>query len=98
MVSAKTDPRSESKWLALSDATRRKILDALKSGPRTTGSVCNRFPLSRMAVMKHLDVLEAARLIVFRRVGRDDVLIVALSFSCEHSSRGRNRCASHARV
>lgn len=62
--------RDEVVWSALSDPTRRKILDLLKSGPRTTGAICGRFPVSRTAVMKHLDVLEEARLILIRRRGR----------------------------
>jgi uncharacterized protein YndB with AHSA1/START domain/DNA-binding transcriptional ArsR family regulator len=61
----------EAVWFALSDQTRRKILDVLKAGPRTTGAICSQFPVSRTAVMKHLDVLGDARLITFRRAGRE---------------------------
>ena len=58
-------------WKALADSTRREVLDALASGPRTTGELVERFPhLCRTAVMKHLDVLEAAGLLVVRREGR----------------------------
>jgi DNA-binding transcriptional ArsR family regulator/uncharacterized protein YndB with AHSA1/START domain len=63
--------RDESVWAALADPTRRKVLDLLKSGPQTTGQLCGRFDLSRTAVMKHLDVLEQARLILVRRSGRE---------------------------
>lgn len=58
-------------WQALSDPTRRKILDVLRGGPRTTGNLCTRFPQSRTAVMKHLDLLEEARLLTIRRLGRE---------------------------
>jgi len=61
----------EAIWLALSDPTRRRILDLLRARPRTTGDLCNRFPQSRTAVMKHLDCLERARLITIRRSGRE---------------------------
>lgn len=58
-------------WRALADPTRRAILDLLKPGPRTTGDLCERFPeLSRCAVMKHLGVLEEAKLVIVKREGR----------------------------
>ncbi len=58
-------------WRALSDGTRRGILDALRAGPRTTGELVERFPrLSRFGVMKHLDVLVEAGLVLVRRDGR----------------------------
>lgn len=59
-------------WKALSDPTRRQILDVLREGPQSTGALCARFSdLSRFGVMKHLDALEAAQLVVVRREGRN---------------------------
>ena len=58
-------------WKALADPTRRRLLDLLKDGRRTTGDLCNAFDLSRFAVMKHLGVLEAAGLITVQRQGRE---------------------------
>jgi len=59
-------------WKALSDPTRRQILDLLKERPRTTGELCDAFEeLSRFAVMKHLGVLEAAELVFVRPHGRE---------------------------
>ena len=58
-------------WQALSDPTRRRILDLLRAGPATTGQICEEFPLSRFAVMKHLGVLEEAKLLSVRRRGRE---------------------------
>ena len=58
-------------WKALSDPTRREILDLLKEQPRTTGTLCDAFELSRFAIMKHLSILERAELIVVRRRGRE---------------------------
>lgn len=56
---------------ALADGTRRRILDLLKAGPKTTGQLAAQFPqLSRFAVMKHLGVLTAAKLVLIRREGR----------------------------
>lgn len=59
-------------WKALSDPTRRRLLDLLREQPQTTGTLAAAFPaLSRFAVMKHLGVLEAAGLVVARKRGRE---------------------------
>lgn len=58
-------------WKALADPTRRALLDALGQAPRTTGELVEGQPgLCRTAVMKHLDQLTAAGLVVVRREGR----------------------------
>ncbi len=63
--------RDDLVWRALADRTRREVLDLLAARPRTTGELVERFPhLSRTAVMKHLDVLEGADLLLVRREGR----------------------------
>jgi len=65
------DDELDGVWKALSDPTRRAMLDALAGGPRTTGDLVERFGhLSRTGVMKHLDVLVAAGLVLVRREGR----------------------------
>ena|SRR5262245_28758421 len=61
-------------WKALSDPTRRGILDFLRGGPRTTTGIVEAFPhLSRFGVMKHIDVLREADLIHTREEGRQRV-------------------------
>ena len=58
-------------WRALADPTRRAVLDLLSKRAHTTGEVVAAFPeLSRTGVMKHMDVLVAAGLVVVRREGR----------------------------
>jgi len=58
-------------WKALADPTRRALLDLLHAQPATTGALCAQMaPLTRTAVMKHLDVLVEAELVVIRRRGR----------------------------
>lgn len=58
-------------WKALSDPTRRKILDLLRKGPKTTTEVVEAFhEMTRFAVMKHLDVLRDANLVNTREEGR----------------------------
>ena len=62
---------SDHVWKALSDPTRREILDLLRDGPRQTTTLVDSFPqLSRFGVMKHLDVLREAGLVNTRSEGR----------------------------
>ncbi|MGH9949968.1 MAG: ArsR/SmtB family transcription factor, partial [Pyrinomonadaceae bacterium] len=43
-------------WKALSDPTRRAILDLLRKGPKITTEIVEAFPdMTRQAVMKHID-------------------------------------------
>ncbi len=58
-------------WRALSEPIRREILDCLAIEPHTTGQLVERFPdLCRTGVMKHLDVLVAADLVIVEKSGR----------------------------
>ncbi len=64
-------------YRALADPTRRAILDELQErGGQTLFELCARLAMkhgstsSRQAVSQHLDVLEAAGLVVTRREGR----------------------------
>jgi DNA-binding transcriptional ArsR family regulator/uncharacterized protein YndB with AHSA1/START domain len=70
MVTYMRDPLAPV-FKALADPTRRRLLDLLAEGPRTTGDLCRRFRTSRFAVMKHLGVLERAGLVNVRRRGRE---------------------------
>ncbi len=55
---------------ALSDATRRSILDELARGGRTVGELAAPFAISRPAISKHLRVLERAGLVQRTPEGR----------------------------
>ena len=59
-------------WRALSDASRRRMLDLMRQKPRTVGELGAAFApgLSRFGVMKHLGVLKRAGLVVVREEGR----------------------------
>lgn len=58
-------------WKALADPTRRAILDCLRDGPKQTTEIVEKFTdLSRFGVMKHLDVLREAGLVITRTEGR----------------------------
>ena len=54
-------------FLALSDPTRRKILEELRRGQRSVGELAAELPVSQPAVSQHLKVLREAKL-VSRRV------------------------------
>src|SRR5580693_1143037 len=62
--------RSEAVWTALSDPTRRAILERLTRGPTRVTDVAAPFDMSLNAVSKHIKVLEAARLVRRTREGR----------------------------
>jgi DNA-binding transcriptional ArsR family regulator/uncharacterized protein YndB with AHSA1/START domain len=57
-------------WRALADPTRRRILDLLRERPLITGEIAAEFAISRIAVMRHLEVLSEAGLAVSRKRGR----------------------------
>ncbi len=57
---------------ALANPVRRRICDALRDAPQTTGSLARALaPLDRCTVMMHLGVLEGAGLVVAVRKGRE---------------------------
>jgi DNA-binding transcriptional ArsR family regulator len=57
---------------ALSDPTRRSLLDALfESDGQTLTALEQGLPMTRFGVMKHLRVLEEAGLVATRRRGRE---------------------------
>lgn len=70
-MSPRVVPDVEPVWRALADPTRRAILDALRTGPRTTSALAQGFPTTRFAVMKHLGVLVDAGLVTVARRGRE---------------------------
>jgi DNA-binding transcriptional ArsR family regulator len=56
---------------ALASPQRRRILDVVKNAPGcSVNDVCTHFDTSRIAVMKHLKVLEEANLIHSEKKGR----------------------------
>ena len=64
MVTNPTDDASLDRvFAALADPTRRAILARLTQGEGTVGELAEPFAMSRPAVSKHLNVLEAAGLI-----------------------------------
>lgn len=63
---------------ALASPVRRRMLDALRRGPLTTGALCAEVPeLNRTTALQHLRVLERAGLVNARRAGRERYLSLA---------------------
>ncbi len=60
--------------LALADPTRRAILQRLSTGEARVTDVARPFKMSLNAVSKHILVLERAKLVQRRKVGRDHYL------------------------
>jgi len=57
---------------ALADPTRRSLLDDLfREDGQTLSALTERFSMTRIGVMKHLDLLEKAGLVVTKRRGRE---------------------------
>ncbi len=55
-------------WVALSDPTRRAVLDLLRQEPRSVGELVDALQVNQPAASKHLRVLRSAGLV---RVQRD---------------------------
>jgi len=56
---------------ALADPVRWQLVVALADGPRTTGDLAEGFEQTRFGVMKHLEVLVSAGLVIVERRGRE---------------------------
>jgi DNA-binding transcriptional ArsR family regulator len=57
-------------FFALSDPTRRSILERLACGPATIGELAAPFGLTLNGVKKHVGILETVDLVVTEKVGR----------------------------
>ena len=55
---------------ALSDPTRREILNLLKSGRMSAGDIAGHFPVTDASISRHLSVLKDADLIRDTREGK----------------------------
>lgn len=65
-------PDVDAVFAALSDPTRRRLLDQIsQEGPLTATELAVAYPISRQAVVKHLAALAGAGLVAGERQGRD---------------------------
>ena len=66
-----TDP-TDAVFAALADPTRRSVFRQVASdGPLTATQLAEGLPITRQAVAKHLNVLDAAGLVEAKRDGRE---------------------------
>lgn len=67
-----TEEKFDLLFKALGHRLRRRLLDLLTEGPKTTGALCEALDaVDRCTVMLHLGVLEKAGLIAVERRGRE---------------------------
>lgn len=64
---------------ALSDPTRRKILDLLKKKDLTAGQIAEHFEMSKPSISHHLSILKGADLVRIERDGQFLVYSINLS-------------------
>ncbi|MFQ9872488.1 MAG: autorepressor SdpR family transcription factor [Oscillospiraceae bacterium] len=57
-------------FAALSDPTRRRILELLAQSDKTAGEIADCFPITKASISHHLNVLKAAGLIRDEREGQ----------------------------
>ena len=65
-------PTDDDIFRALADPSRRRLLDRLHAADgQSLGDLCAGLAMTRQAVAKHLDILEAANLVIAVRQGRE---------------------------
>ena len=65
-----SNPPLDRSFAALSDATRRGIIDQLGRADASITSLADRFEMTLTGMKKHVQVLERAGLVVTQKVGR----------------------------
>lgn len=89
---------------ALSDPTRRQILDLLKGGDLSAGDISDHFQMSKPSISQHLKILKQAELVQDEKNGQfiiyslnttvfQDLMSWALSFTqgTHQEARGNNK-------
>lgn len=56
---------------ALSDPTRRKILELLRERPLTAGEISDEFQISKPSISHHLTILKNSQLVIDERQGQN---------------------------
>lgn len=86
---------------ALSDPTRRKILDLLKEKDRTAGEIADHFNISKPSISQHLKLLKHAGLVQDEKQGQfiiyslnltvfQELISWAFSFTEKKEKEGEN--------
>jgi DNA-binding transcriptional ArsR family regulator len=67
-----TTSADDTLWTAIAEPSRRRVLDLLvRDGEATASALASEVPFTRQAVMKHLAVLEQAKLVTRHKEGRE---------------------------
>jgi len=64
---------------ALSDPTRRHVLELLRERPMNAGELADRFPVAKATMSAHFAVLREADLVSSEKIGREVVYRLKLS-------------------
>ncbi|PSJ43020.1 autorepressor SdpR family transcription factor [Allosphingosinicella deserti] len=64
---------------ALSDPTRRRVLQLLRAGPMSAGDLCLHFDVSKPTMSAHFSVLREADLVHAEKVGKSILYHLKLS-------------------
>ncbi|MCS4253886.1 metalloregulator ArsR/SmtB family transcription factor [Rhodococcus erythropolis] len=67
IVDPGADERLDKAFMALADPVRRRIIARLSTGPHTVNELAEPFEITKQAVSKHIQVLEAAGLVTRSR-------------------------------
>ena len=67
IVDPEADDRLDKAFMALADPVRRRIIARLSTGPQTVNELAEPFEITKQAVSKHIQVLEAAGLVTRSR-------------------------------
>ena len=64
---------------ALSDPTRRRVLELLREGPLSAGELAEKFPFAKPTMSAHFAVLREADLVEIEKVGKTVLYRLKLS-------------------
>ena len=84
-------------WTAVSDKSRREILDLLRKRDMSAGEIADNFNISKPSISHHLNILKNAGLVEFEKKGQSliysinttvfqDIMTFALKFTKEEDS------------
>jgi DNA-binding transcriptional ArsR family regulator len=65
--------RLDTTFAALSDPTRRAMIERLSHGPASVSGLTERFALSQQMISKHIASLVRARIVIKKKRGRESV-------------------------
>ncbi len=84
-------------WSALSDPTRRGILELLRKSDLTAGEIAENFNISKPSISHHLNILKNSNLVSAQKMGQQIVYSInttvfqdIMEFIAKLSKKGEN--------